>query len=56
LSHSNDIRKLFDIQDSNIIFEENCVLEGQFKGKTCKYVDAKLTYHLTHCKNCGINN
>ncbi len=54
MSHSNGIRRLLDIQDPNIIFKENCVLEGEFKGKTCKCVDAKLTYHLTHCKICGV--
>jgi len=47
LSYSNDIRKLLDIQDSNITFGENFIQEGQYKGKPCKYITAKLTYNPT---------
>src|SRR5690625_309890 len=47
---------LLDIQDENIVFEENCVKEGLFKGKTCKFITGKLTYTPTHCKKCGVKN
>jgi len=56
LSYSNDIRTLLDIQDLNIIFKENCVQKGQYKGKSCKYITGKLTYHPTSCEVCGIEN
>ena len=52
MSISNDIRKLLDIQDQNIYFEENCVHEGTFKGKPCKFVNARLTYEPTCCPKC----
>jgi len=56
LSYSNDIRTLLDIQDPNIIFDENCIQESQYKGKPCKYSTGKLTYHPTGCEACGIPN
>lgn len=56
MSYSNDIRTLLDIQDPNIIFEENCIQEGQYKGKLCKYITGKLTYHPTRCEACGFEN
>lgn len=56
MSNSNDIKNLLDIQDTNIIFEENCVTNETYKGNSCKYVDGKLTYTPTHCVNCGIKN
>lgn len=56
MSISNDIKLLLDIQDENIISEENCVLQGKFKGNDCKYVDAVLTYKPPHCKHCGVKN
>src|SRR5699024_4664388 len=56
LSISNDIKKLLDIQDPNIIFEKNFIEEGIHKGKPCKYVTGKLTYDPMACKKCGIKN
>jgi len=47
---------LLDIQDPNITFEKNCIEEGTFKGKPCKYVTGKLTYDPEACNNCGIKN
>ena len=43
------IKSLLDIQDPNIIFDEDCVKEGTYKGKPCKYISGKLTYTPTHC-------
>ncbi|PXW85448.1 transposase [Streptohalobacillus salinus] len=53
MSISNDIRKLLDIQDENITFEENCVHIEQYKGKTCKFVKGRLTYEPTSCAKCS---
>ena len=47
---------MLDIQDPNIIFEEDCVIEGTFKEKTCKYISGDLTYNPTHCERCGVEN
>lgn len=56
MSYSNDIKILLDIQDTNIVFEEDCVNEGTFKGKPCKYITGKLTYTPTSCEECGTEN
>lgn len=56
MSTSNSIRNLLDIQDTNIIFEDDCVKPGEHKGKACKYISGKLSYNPTHCKECGIEN
>lgn len=56
MSYSNDIRTVLDIQDLNITFEENCIKEGRYKGKPCKYITGKLTYDPTHCEACGFKN
>lgn len=56
MSISHNIRNLLDIQDSDIIFEDDCVKEGELKGKPCKYIIGKLTYQPTHCECCGIKN
>src|SRR5690625_2386961 len=53
---SHDIQTLLDIQDPSIIFEENCIQEGKYKGKPCKYVMGKLTYTPTFCEVCGVGN
>jgi len=47
---------LLDIQDPNIIFDENCIQEGEHKGKPCKYITGRLTYQPTCCDACGIEN
>jgi transposase len=53
---SNSIKSLLDIQDPNIIFDEDCVKEGTYKGKRCKYIFGKLTYTPTDCVKCGVKN
>jgi len=45
---------LLDIQDPDVIFDEDCVKEGTYKGKRCKYIFGKLTYTPTHCVKCGV--
>lgn len=45
-----------DIQDSNVIFEEDFLQSGTFKGKKCKFINGKLSYTPTHCAACGIEN
>jgi len=47
---------LLDIQDVNIIVDENCVKEGTYKGKRCKYISGNLSYIPTHCVKCGVKN
>lgn len=56
MSTVNDIKILLDIQDSNLYFEENCVKEGTYKGKRCKYVTGKLSYTPTSCEVCKASN
>jgi len=56
LSSFNDIKILLDIQDINLQFENNCVKEGTYKGKPCKYVTGKLTYIPTSCEVCKASN
>ncbi|MDN6751249.1 MAG: hypothetical protein L0L95_13480 [Staphylococcus equorum] len=56
LSTSNNIRILLDIQDPNIIFEDDWIKEGTYKGNNCKFVSGRLSYNPTHCKECGIEN
>ncbi len=56
LSCSNNNKTLLDIKDPNIIFDEDCVKEGTYKGKRCKYIFGKLTYTPTHCVKCGVKN
>lgn len=45
-----------DIQDSNVIFEEEFLQSGTFKGIKCKVITGKLSYTPTYCKVCGIEN
>jgi len=56
LSYSYSIKSLLDIQDININLDENCVKEGTYKGKRCKYIAGKLTYTPTHCEQWGVKN
>ena len=53
---SNDMRKVLDIQDKNIIFEDDCVEYGQFKGKKCKFIKGRLTYIPQECMKCHAAN
>ena len=56
MSITNDIKTFIDIQDSNLLFEENCVYMGTFKNKKCKFIEGKLSYTPTHCERCGVEN
>ena len=56
MSYSNDIRKLIDIQDTNITFEENCVQVQKHRGLMTKFIKAKLSYTPNHCRVCGVKN
>ncbi|MGO1748440.1 ISL3 family transposase [Alkalibacterium gilvum] len=53
---TNDIRNILDIQDKHITFLDNCVTIGDFKGKSCKFIDCTLTYHPESCVNCDVPN
>lgn len=53
---SNDMQKMLDIQDENILFKDNCVTYGTHKGKKCKEIHCKLTYTPQKCRKCGIKN
>lgn len=39
---SNDMRKVLDIQDKHIIFEENCVTFGERRKKKAKFIHCTL--------------
>jgi len=56
LSYSNDMRKLIDIQDTNITFEEKCVQVQVHRGLVTKFIKAKLSYTPTHSSVCGVKN
>lgn len=53
---SNDMQKVLDIQDKNIIFKDNCVTYGVFKGRRCKFIECTLSYTPKECQNCQIPN
>lgn len=53
---TDDMRKILDIQDKNIFFEDNCVKHGKRKGKKCKFIYARLTYMPKACEKCGLLN
>lgn len=50
------MRKILDIQDKNIIFEDNCVEYTRFKGRKCKFIKGRLTYIPQECMKCQIPN
>lgn len=50
------MRKMLDIQDKNIVFNDDCVEYGHFKGKKCKYIEAQLTYIPQECLKCHAPN
>ena len=56
MSTTNDIKLLLDIQDENMEIEENAVELKEYKGKTVKFITAKLTFTPTHCACCGAKN
>jgi len=45
---------LLDIQDPNVIFDEDCVKDGTYKGKKCRYIFGKLSYNPHTVKNAVI--
>lgn len=49
---SNDMRNVLDIQDENVLFKDQCVEYGHFKGKKCKFIKGTLTYTPTECPKC----
>ena len=53
---SHDIKLLLDIQDKNIEIEKNAVELKAYKGKTAKFISAKLTYKPAYCECCGVKN
>lgn len=56
MSATNNIKKLLDIQDEHITFEEDCVHEEEYKGKICTFVTGKLTYDPKYCEKCNAKN
>lgn len=53
MSHNNYILDLLNIKDKNITFDENGIHDEFIKNKTCKVIDAHLSYIPTHCDKCG---
>ena len=53
MSHNNYILDLLNIKDKNITFDENGVHDEFINNKTCKVIDAHLSYTPTHCDKCG---
>lgn len=47
------IRKLLDIQDEHITFEDNCVTTKIYNRVTKKDITGRLTYEPTRCLKCG---
>lgn len=53
MSHTDSIRKLLNIKDPNILFDENFYSEDQIKGVSSKIFHAILTYLPDACQACG---
>lgn len=53
---TDDMRKVLDIQDKHISFDDHCVEYGTWKEKTCKSIHGTLTYKPEACEHCGILN
>ena len=53
MSQDNYIRNLLNIKDQNITFDEDGVHDEFIKGKTCKIIDAHLSYIPSYCDKCG---
>ncbi len=47
------IRKLLDIQDEHITFDDNYVTTEINNGVSKKDITGRLTYEPTHCPKCG---
>ena len=53
MSHNNYILDLLNIKDQNITFDEDGIHDEFIKNKTCKIINAHLSYIPTHCDKCG---
>ncbi len=53
MPQNNYIRNLLNIKDPNITFDENGIHDEFIKNKTCKIINAHLSYIPTHCDKCG---
>ncbi|SEL38670.1 hypothetical protein SAMN04488099_12415, partial [Alkalibacterium pelagium] len=53
---SNDMQKVLDIQDKNLIFKDDCVTYGVLKGRKVKYIDCTLSYTPAECEKCHAPN
>ena len=53
MPQDNYIRNLLNIKDQNITFVEDGVSDMKIKDKTCKVIDAKLSYIPKYCDKCG---
>ena len=53
MSHNNYIQNLLNIKDQNITFDEDGIHDEFIKNKTCKIINAHLSYIPTHCDKCG---
>ena len=53
MSHSYFTRKLLNIKDKQITFEENYLEEVKIKGITSFVFKGILSYQPTHCERCG---
>ena len=53
MSHNDYILNLLNIKDENIKLYDNFVSEGFRKGKTCKIINAFLSYIPSSCSKCG---
>ena len=53
MSHSDYTRKILNIKDKNINFDENCLEEKLINKKIVKVFHGKLTYTPHVCPNCG---
>ena len=56
MSISHTIRTLFDIQDENINFNEDCARAGTKNGHACTFLEGTLTYTPTQCDRCHAEN
>ena len=53
MSHNIYIQNILIIKDQNITFDENGIHDKFIKNKTCKIINAHLSYIPTSCDKCG---
>ena len=53
MSHSYFTRKLLNIKDKNITFQEDYLEEVKLNGVTSFVFKGTLSYQPTHCEHCG---